>query len=178
MTVAILFETHATSTDNEAGIATGWLDGELSATGRREAAELGERRRDGGFAAVFTSDLARAVQTAEIAFAGAGVSIRRDPRLRECNYGRLNGMPVAALEHERPLRVEDPFPEGESYRDVVARVGAFVAELQPEFEGARVLVIGHAATRWALDHLLDGTDLAPLVTAPFDWREGWSYTLP
>jgi broad specificity phosphatase PhoE len=35
MTVAVVFETHATSTDNEAGIATGWLPGDLSETGRR-----------------------------------------------------------------------------------------------------------------------------------------------
>jgi alpha-ribazole phosphatase/probable phosphoglycerate mutase len=178
VSVSILFETHATSTDNEAGIATGWLQGELSAAGRRQAAELGERRRDGGFAAVLVSDLGRAVQTAEIAFAGAQLPIRRDPRLRECDYGRLNGMPVSLLDRERPLRVDDPFPGGESYREVVARVGAFLADLHPEFEGARVLLIGHSATRWALDHLLAGADLANLVSAPFDWREGWHYTLP
>lgn len=172
MSVAVIFETHATSTDNEAGIATGWRDCELSEMGRRQAAELGERRGVDSVAAVFTSDLARAVQTAEIAFAGAVVPIHREPRLRECNYGRLNGMPVSVLERERPRRVDEPFPSGESYRDVVARVGAFLAELHPEFDGARVLVIGHAATRWALDHLLDGADLAQLVTAPFAWRKG------
>jgi len=177
VSVSILFETHATSTDNEAGIATGWLGGVLSEAGRRQAVELGERRRDGGFAAVLTSDLARAVQTAQLAFAGAELPIRRDPRLRECDYGRLNGMPVSVLDRERPLRVDDPFPGGESYRDVVARVGAFLADLHPEFEGARVLLIGHSATRWALDHLLDGGDLARLVAAPFAWREGWSYVV-
>jgi broad specificity phosphatase PhoE len=91
VTAAIVFETHATSTDNEAGIATGWLEGELSEAGRGQAIELGERRRAGGFAAVFTSDIARAVQTVEIAFSGAGVPIRHDRRLRECNYGLLNG---------------------------------------------------------------------------------------
>jgi broad specificity phosphatase PhoE len=48
VTIAIVFETHATSTDNEAGIATGWLAGELSEAGRRQAAELGQRRRGGG----------------------------------------------------------------------------------------------------------------------------------
>ncbi len=177
MTVAIVFETHATSTDNEAGIATGWLPGDLSETGRRQAAELGTRRRGGGFAAVFTSDLARAVQTAEIAFAGSNLPIHHDPRLRECNYGRLNGAPVAVLERERPRRIQDAFPDGESYRDVCVRVRAFLADLQP-FDGLRVLVIGHAATRWSLDHLLTGANLADLVAAPFDWREGWDYTLP
>lgn len=177
MTVAIVFETHATSTDNEAGIATGWLAGELSEAGRRQAAELGQRPRGGGLAAAFTSDLARAVQTAEIAFAGAGMPIHHDPRPRECNYGRLNGMPTSVLERERPQRVEDPFPGGESYRDVAIRVRGFLDDLQPGFDGRRILIIGHTATRWALDHLLAGADLAQLVSAPFGWQEGWSYEL-
>lgn len=57
-------------------------------------------------------------------------------------------------------------------------MSAFLADLQARFDGLRVLVIGHAATRWSLDHLLGGADLAVLVAAPFDWREGWDYTLP
>ena len=178
MTVAIVFETHATSTDNEAGIATGWLGGELSEAGRRQAIELGERRRDGGFAAVFASDLSRVVQTVEIAFSGAGVPIHHNRRLRECNYGWLNGMPASVLDRERPLRVEDPFPAGESFRDVVTRVRGFLDDLTPEFDGRRILLVGHAATRWALDHLLAGADLSDLIAASFDWREGWHYTLP
>jgi alpha-ribazole phosphatase/probable phosphoglycerate mutase len=177
VSIEIIFETHSTSTDNEAGIATGWLDGELSELGRHQAVELGERRGNGRHAAVFTSDLARAVETAELAFAGAGVPIHQDRRLRECNYGRLNGMPTSVLEAERRRRVEEPFPEGESYRQVVRRVEAFLADLVPVFEDRQVLVIGHAATRWALDHLLTGTDLADLVNAPFAWREGRSYQL-
>jgi 2,3-bisphosphoglycerate-dependent phosphoglycerate mutase len=40
-----------------------------------------------------------------------------------------------------------------------------------------VLVIGHSATRWALEHLLSGVLLEELVSAPFDWREGWVYEL-
>jgi 2,3-bisphosphoglycerate-dependent phosphoglycerate mutase len=41
-----------------------------------------------------------------------------------------------------------------------------------------VLIIGHVATRWALDHVVLGMPLEELVDAPFDWREGWEYTLP
>jgi alpha-ribazole phosphatase/probable phosphoglycerate mutase len=40
-----------------------------------------------------------------------------------------------------------------------------------------VLLVGHSATRWALDHLLDGRPLELLVDEPFDWREGWHYRL-
>jgi broad specificity phosphatase PhoE len=45
MTIQIVFETHSFTTDNEAGIATGWLPGELSKEGRRLARRVGERRR-------------------------------------------------------------------------------------------------------------------------------------
>jgi len=83
--VTIVYETHSISEDNERGVATGWLPGRLSDRGRVLARELGERRRNDGVKVVFTSDLARAVETAGLAFAGSGIPIRRDPRLRECN---------------------------------------------------------------------------------------------
>jgi broad specificity phosphatase PhoE len=178
MAVEIVYETHSVTTDNEAGIATGWLPGSLSAVGRRYAAELGERRRDDGIAVVFSSDLARAVQTAEIAFAGTDVPIRLDKRLRECNYGDLNGMPVAQLAEERLRRIDTPFPGGQSYLDVVARTEDFLRDLGAGWDGQRVLLISHSANRWALQHLLEGTPLEQLVSAPFDWQEGWTYRLP
>jgi alpha-ribazole phosphatase/probable phosphoglycerate mutase len=181
MSIDIVYETHSWSEDNDRGIATGWRDGQLSERGRRLAAELGQRRRHDGIVTVFTSDLGRAVETAAIAFAGSGIPVIQDARLRECNYGQWNGMPVARLEAERIRHIDTPYPGGESYRQVVARVAAFLGDLvwDPDgLDGVRVLLIGHTATRWALDHLLASASLEQLVGAPFNWREGWSYTLP
>ena len=175
--IEVVFETHSMTIDNETGIATGWLPCRLSETGRGLARSLGERRRDDGLAAVFTSDLARALETAEIAFGSSGIPVREDWRLRECNYGELNGRPVAEIDAKRLRRIEESFPGGESYRDVVERIQSFLDELSLEFDGRRVLLIGHAATRWALDHLLIGTPLEDLVLAPFEWQEGWTYRL-
>jgi broad specificity phosphatase PhoE len=177
MSVEIVFETHSTSTDNEAGIATGWLDGTLSPFGRQQAVQLGARRRADGLTAVFTSDLARAVETARIAFADSEIPVHRDPRLRECDYGELNGAPASVIERERSRRVAEPFPGGESYRQAVERVRKFLADVATEFQGKRILVIGHSATRWALEHILDGVELEQLVAAPFEWQEGWSFVL-
>jgi 2,3-bisphosphoglycerate-dependent phosphoglycerate mutase len=177
MRVEIVYETHSTSVDNERGVATGWLDGKLSESGRENARELGTRRRDDGIAVVYTSDLGRAVETAEIAFGGTEIPVRRDWRLRECNYGELNGMPTARLREEVPRRLDTPYPGGESYRDVVERVREFLDELPPELDGKRVVLIGHAATRWALQHLLEGVRLEDVVGAPFDWQPGWEYVL-
>jgi broad specificity phosphatase PhoE len=94
----IVFETHSTSEDNERGVATGWLPGRLSEYGKDQARALGERRRDDGLVAVYFSDLRRAVETAEIAFPRTDLPIYRDARLRECNYGELNGRPRAEID--------------------------------------------------------------------------------
>jgi broad specificity phosphatase PhoE len=178
MSVQLVFETHSISTDNEVGLATGWLEGRLSEVGRSQAAALGERRRADRISTVYTSDLGRAVETVTIAFTGSGIPLRHDWRLRECDYGRLNGSPVAAIDAERKRRVDEPFPGGESYRDVVVRVWSFLADATRWHDGERIVVVGHSATRWSLQHLLQGVPLEDLVAAPFDWQEGWEYVVP
>lgn len=179
MTVRLVYETHSISEDNEAGIATGWLPGRLSEQGRRLARELGRRRPADGFAGVWSSDLARAVETAELAHAGSGVPLHVDARLRECDYGALNGCPTVELDRVRGDHVHTPFPGGgQSYRAVVEATATFLSDLRRHHDGERVLVIAHSATRWALQHLLDGTPLERLVTAPFAWQPGWEWTLP
>ena len=177
MTVELVYETHSITEDNEAGIATGWLPGRLSDRGRRLAVELGDRRRDEDIAAVYTSDLARAVDTAQIAFGASQVPMHLDARLRECDYGTLNGSPVGDLDWVRLAHVEDPFPGGQGYRDVVEATAGFLRDLRRDHEGRRVLVIAHSANRWALDHLLNGAPIEELVDAPFDWQPGWLYVV-
>ncbi len=175
MTVSLVYETHSLTEDNASGHATGWLPGKLSAEGRLLAAELGARRKNDGISAVFASDLARAVETATIAFEGTGIPILLDWRLRECNYGDQNGMPVAKLHGHRREHVRQPFPSGQSYEDVVELTKGFLADLLRTFDGQRVCVIAHTANKWALDVLLQDKRLEDLVDAPFDWREGWEF---
>lgn len=175
MAVDLIYETHSTTTDNEAGIATGWLPGELSETGRRQARELGERRRGQDLAAVFSSDLRRAVDTARIAFGGTGIPLHQDRRLRECDYGALNGAPVAQLDSQRQRRIDEQFPGGESYRQVVERTREFLADLVRDFDGQQVVVVAHSANRWALDVLVHGRRLEDTVETRFSWQPGWRY---
>ena len=174
--VQLVFETHSLTTDNELGLATGWLGGTLSRRGRSLAAELGARRR-ADVDVVLCSDLARAVETARVAFEGTQVPVLLDWRLREVDYGELNGSRAELIELERPRRVETPFPAGESYRDATGRVAGVLDDIRAGHGGRRVLVIGHTATRWALDYLLAGRRLEDVVAQPFDWREGWEYRL-
>jgi 2,3-bisphosphoglycerate-dependent phosphoglycerate mutase len=175
--ITVVFETHAISEDNERGVASGWSHSRLSDHGREQARELGERRVDDGIAAVFSSDLRRATETAELAFPSGSPPILLDWRLRECDYGERNGDPAEAHGRERAAHLDEPFPGGESWRQAVARVGGFLEDLKPRWDGARVLVVGHVATRWALDHYLGGVALEDLVNELFEWKPGWEYRL-
>ncbi len=175
--IEVVFETHSLSEDNEAGIASGWVPSRLSVRGREFARRLGERRRSDRITAVFASDLRRAAETAHIAFAETSIPVFLDWRLRECDFGERNAGPAERHVQDRHDFVDVPYPGGESWRQAVRRVGRFLEDLPTRWDGTRVLIIGHVATRWALEHRLGGRRLEDLVNADFEWREGWEYTL-
>lgn len=118
MSVKITYFVHGTTTDNENNISSGWSDTELSELGIKQSIELKKQIGDSKFDVVFCSDLKRADDSAKLAFEGIAPIIR-DSRLRECNYGKLNGAPSQIVE---PMQEEEcitnKFPDGESYEDV------------------------------------------------------------
>lgn len=176
--VTIVFETHSISEDNERGVASGWRDGRLSPRGRQFARELGRRRQAEAFEAIYASDLNRAVETATLAFGDTGIPIIKDARLRECNYGDMNGCDTSLLQGRRHSWIDTRFPRGQSYREVVRQMQLFLRELTEAHPSGKVLLIGHSATRWALEVLLTGKSLEALVDAPFNWQPGWMFELP
>lgn len=175
MAVTLIYETHSITVDNETGRATGWLPGELSEEGIINARALGARRGDDNIAAVFCSDLRRAVQTAYVAFAGTGIPLFLDWRLRETNYGEQNGMPTTILHASRSAHVDTAYPGGESWREAADRTLECLRDIAKRFDGKRVVVIGHAAQRYLLRSLFEGMSFEEAVNAPFEWQEGWEY---
>lgn len=126
---------------------------------------------------MFTSDLGRAVDTVNTAFSDSPVPILHDWRLRECDYGELNGAPSAEVHGDRRVYLNRAYPSGESWNEATERVGRFLSDLQPRWDGLRILVVGHVATRWGLDRFINGSDLRGLATSEFAWQEGWEYML-
>ena len=175
--VTIIFEAHATSVDNEKDIASGHADPELSELGVKQARELGERYASDRFDAIFCSDLQRSYKTAEIAFKDRGLPIIKDQRLRECDYGDLTQHPSKEVNAEKPKHITVPFPNGESYEQTSARMKAFLQDLLKDYEGKRVMVIGHRATQYGLEHWIKGVPLLKAVIAPWQWQPGWEYRL-
>jgi broad specificity phosphatase PhoE len=181
MPVQITYFVHGTTTDNERHVSSGWRDVELSDLGLEQSHKLRDLTPTANFDAVFCSDLRRATDTAKIAF-GDRFPVIPDARLRECNYGRLNG---ASSDIVEPMQEDEciynKFPEGESYEDVKARVADFLEFLKKNHHGNRVAIVAHKAPQLALDVLIKDKTwkqaLAEDWRKTHAWQPGWDYTL-
>jgi broad specificity phosphatase PhoE len=173
--LTLFYSPHATSVDNEAGRASGHADIPLSARGRQEAEQRGQQYAATPVDVVFCSDLQRATVTAQIAFGARGMPIIRDARLRECDYGDWTQRPREEIKFAE--HITGPFPGGESLEMVARRVREFLLELLENHDGQMVVVIGHAATKHALDYWAGTDSLEEVVAAPWKWLDVpiWRY---
>lgn len=180
MSVKITYFLHGTTTDNEQHISSGWNDVELSETGITQSWELSDLTEHLQFDAVFCSDLKRAVDSAEIAWGGK-YPLMQDARLRECNYGDLNGKPSDIVEQMQEKSINEPIPNGESYEMVKERIASFLNHLKTNHDGKHIAIVAHKAPQLALDVLLNGMTWEEAFANDWckikDWKPGWDYTL-
>lgn len=175
--IAIIFESHGTTFDNESHLSSGWYDVELSESGKKQSAALGERYKNERFVAIFCSDLQRSYKTAEIAFFGRNFTIIKDARLRECNYGDLTRHSSEEVEPSKVEHITEPFPNGESYEQTAERIRNFLVDLLKNYNGKKVMIIGHRATQYGLEHWIKKIPVKEVVTASWKWQPGWMYHL-
>ncbi len=178
--VSITYFVHGTTTDNENHIATGWNQGELSDLGKRQCAELRERLKGQKFDIVFCSDLKRAFDSAELIF-DLRTPVVKDERLRECNYGNLNGAPSEKVESLTVRTIHKRFPNGESYKDVEKRMHSLVEDIKIKYSGKKVAIVSHRGPQLALDVILKKKTWEQAVKedwrlkTPPQWKPGWLY---
>jgi len=181
MAVQITYFVHGTTTDNEEGLATGWLPGELSEKGKAQAIDLARQAAGKQFEAVFCSDLQRAIDSANLGFGGT-YQIIQDTRLRECNYGDWNGAPGNTFKDHMTDYIDTPFPNGESYKDVETRLASFVNYLKQNYDGKQVAIVAHQAPQLALDVILKGKTWQQAIAEDWRkhkaWQPGWEYLIP
>ena len=161
--ITIYYKGHAQTLDIVRGVASGHFDTELSDYGRQQAATDFRSAYEGiVFDAVYTSDTRRAYDTATLMLDGQALEITQDARLRECDYGDMTGGPRGEVEALRASHVREPFPNGESYEQVLHRMRQFVDHLARTEQGKTLLIVGHFATYLGLEHLVNGV---PVETA-------------
>jgi probable phosphoglycerate mutase len=116
----------------------GWIDTPLNERGRAQALELAAAVRPHGVAAIYSSQLARASETAAIAGAELGVDVTIDERLAESNRGSWEGRLLEDVEREQPELwtawrrggADFRFPDGESLGEHAERVGAALGDIR------------------------------------------------
>jgi len=122
---------HGETTYSATKRVAGWSDPALTEVGRRQAGALREVIDGAEFDGVWSSDLQRAVESARLAWGQAAP----DPRLRECNFGALEGCSYQEADstYGEVFRVFRGFqaPKGESHADFRARVLQFIDSLVP-----------------------------------------------
>jgi broad specificity phosphatase PhoE len=180
MSVEITYFVHGTTIDNENHKSSGWNDAKLSVLGVRQSKDLAELTGGMNFDAVFTSDLTRAVDSAKLTW-GDKYPTHTDERLRECNYGDLNGEDSKIVEPMQEKSVYVPMPNGESYEDVKNRISDFLDFLRREYHGKHVAIVAHKAPQLALDVLLKGMTWDEAFANDWRktqaWQPGWEYSV-
>ena len=120
----------------------------------------------------------RAVDSAKLTF---GEQIIQDKRLRECNYGDLNGASSEKVEPMQVNCIDKPFPNGESYKNVEKRIRSFLDDLKKNYAGKRVAIVAHKAPQLALDVIVKGKTWQRAFAEDWRlkkaWEPGWGYLL-
>lgn len=132
-------------------IRQGHLDSPLTEKGIDQAKALGERLKRETFTALYSSDLGRALQTAQMIADATGRTIVTDPRLRERHLGIFQGLNGDQLREKYPEeyrmhRTSGPsyvIPGGESVQQQVARNVAYLNEIAEKHLGETIVVVTH-----------------------------------
>lgn len=129
----------------------GQRDLPLNNTGIEQALTLAASLKDHAFDVIYSSDLSRARQTAEILAGQVNAPLHLEPRLRERKYGIFEGCLYPEIDRRFPREAEarrkDPVhytpPGGESLSDVVTRVTQAAADIAGHHPSGRILLVSH-----------------------------------
>jgi broad specificity phosphatase PhoE len=161
----ILLARHGESDWNRAGRWQGHADRPLTELGGEQALALADRLEEIELEAVYSSDLLRALQTAEIVAARKGLQVTALPELREVDVGSWSGLTRAEAERRFPAGFArwqaggEGWSDGESYEQLGDRVVGAISRIAADHDGGRVLVVAHGGAIRAVHAAALGVDV-------------------
>jgi broad specificity phosphatase PhoE len=165
VTTTVLLARHGESDWNRSKQWQGFADRPLTDLGRKQAAELARRLEGTELDAVYSSDLQRARETAEIVARTKGLTVETTPDLREVDVGSWSGLTRAEAEERYPeqyarwLQGAEGWDDGETYGQLGERVVRAMHRIAKTHEGERVLVVAHGGTIRAIHAAALGVDI-------------------
>ena len=151
MTTTLLLARHGQTVWHAENRYAGVSDVALTETGRAQAESLGRWAAAHPVDAIWTSTVSRAIATADPACRALGLTPHREPDLRECDFGVLEGRTLAEFAAEDPKAAEafradpvaHPFPGAEDPTAAAHRGAAALHRIAAAHDGERVLVVAH-----------------------------------
>jgi len=138
----------------------------MNAAGYEQVEKLRDRLASEKIDAVYSSDLKRAVATAEVICSGYQVDIVACPELREMNYGDAEGLTFQEINSRYPemaksiinFNLQLEFPGGESFEGFIERTIKFLDRLKKHEPSETILVVAHSGPLRVLVCALLGID--------------------
>jgi len=169
MTVRICFIRHGETDWNVAKRIQGQTDIPLNDTGHKQALAMAFNAAHYNFSAIYSSDLSRAYNTAQMVAARRGFDVKTVPHLRERHYGIFQGITAEegaerhpeAHAHYRTRDLDYNFETGESLNRFAERVGVAIDELTRHHSGQTIAAVSHAGV---LDVIYRKATARPLHT--------------
>lgn len=153
-----IFVRHGKTHFNEIQLKQGWCDSPLTKQGIKEIENMAEQLKDYKIDAAYTSPILRAKYTAQIILKNHSVLLNEDDRLKEVNFGLLEGLPclfVDKLQLESSnwlddLQMDYTGYEGENVEDVIQRHFELLNDIEKKFQGDdTILMVGHGCSLYA-----------------------------
>ncbi len=149
----LLLVRHAETDWNRDGRWQGHADPPLNEAGRAQARALAETLADEQVEAIYTSDLRRAAETAEVLGAALGRPVTPDSDLREIDVGSWSGLTREEVTERFP---DWETHDGESLEDLQARVVGAVRRIAERHPDGQVLIVTHGGSIRSLERHLHG----------------------
>lgn len=162
MTTTLYLVRHGETFDNQNRIMQGQTQGQLNPTGVKQAEQVAQQMADKDFDVVVSSDLRRAIATAEIIARPHGLPVVTTPLLRERDWGSFTGRYIPDLKDEKwPSDIE-------TLDQLQNRACLFMDYLRENYAGLNVLAVGHGIINKAIQAVFfhkDMKDVKPMANA-------------
>ena len=132
----------------------------LTERGRKQVAQSAKKLKKSGIDLIIHSPLTRAKETVALVAEILHVSLEVGDNLYDYNVGDYHGKTLEETDHLLPFarRFEEPFPGGESLRDVRIRMMNALQNILKKYPDKTILLISHGDPLWALNAALEGVE--------------------